>query len=149
MSGPSTRPPPGAGSQSFEPAPPKPVTPSGLRWLPFLFGAGAVFWLVQLVQFAAVVAAPNGRDQLQQAVIQAGAKGDVSTLLAVEVGLVFFFVVAAVCLHATAYFGLRKHRPWGWVAALIVAAAWSLILVGIPVLYLLLKSTTRRAYGIR
>jgi hypothetical protein len=149
VTGPSTRPPPGAGSQSFEPAPLRPATPPGLRWLPFLFGAGAVFWLVQLVQFAAVVAAPNGRDQLQQAVIQAGAKGDVSMLLAIEVGLVFFFVTAAACLHATAYFGLRRRRPWGWIAALIVAVGWSLVLVGIPLLYVLVKSSTRHACGIR
>jgi len=38
MPGLPNRPPPGAGSQSFEPAPPKPpaqVQPVGLRWLPF------------------------------------------------------------------------------------------------------------------
>src|SRR5471030_1960033 len=70
MSGLPNRPPPGAGSQSFEPAPPKraaPMQPVGLRWLPFVFGAGAVFWLVQLAQFAAIIAAPAGRDQLHQA----------------------------------------------------------------------------------
>ncbi|TMB89249.1 MAG: hypothetical protein E6J37_04495 [Chloroflexi bacterium] len=148
MTGPSTRPPPGAGSQPFDPAPPKTAPPSGLRWLPFIFGAGAVFWLVQLAQFAAVVAAPAGRDQLRQAVLSAGVKSDVSTFVWVEVALVFFFVVAAACLHATAYFGLRKHRPWGWIAAVIVAAAWSLILLGIPVLYVLVRTSTRRAYGI-
>jgi len=119
-----------------------------LRWLPFVFGAGTVFWLVQLAQFSAVVAAPNGRDRLHQAVVQAGAKGDVSTLIVVEVAIVFFFVIAAACLHATAYFGLRRHRPWGWVAAVIVAAAWSVVLVGIPVLYVLVKRSTRHAYGI-
>ena len=119
-----------------------------MRWLPFLFGAGAVFWLVQLTQFAAIVAAPAGRDQLQQAVAQSGVKGDVSTLIVVEVAIVFFLVGAAACLHATAYFGLRARRPWGWVAALIVAAAWCLILLGIPVLWVLIKSSTRRAYGI-
>jgi len=144
-----TRPPPGAGSQSFEPAPPKPAPPPpSLRWLPFLFGAGAIFWLVQLAQFAAIVAAPAGREQLHQALVQAGVKGDVSTLLVIEAAVIFFFVVAAVCLHATAFFGLRARRPWGWIAALIVAAAWSLVLVGIPILYLLSKSSTRRAYGI-
>src|SRR4029077_4892412 len=89
------RPPPGAGSQPFDPVPPKPRPPTGLRWLPFVFGAGAVFWLVPLAQFAAIVAAPNGRDQLRQAVVQAGAKGDVSTYIALEVGIVFFFVIAA------------------------------------------------------
>jgi hypothetical protein len=148
MSGPSTRPPPGAGTQPFDPPSPKVAPPAGLRWLPFIFGAGAIFWLVQLAQFAAVVSAPAGRDQLQQAVVHAGFKGDVSTLIVVEVALVFFFVGAAACLHAVAYFGLRARRPWGWIAAVIVSAAWSLILVGIPLLYVLLKSSTRRAYGI-
>src|ERR1700730_6961856 len=148
MTGQSSRPPPGAGSQPFEPAPPKPASPPALRWLPFIFAAGAIFWLVQLVQFAAVVAAPNGRDQLYQAVVQAGVKGDVPTLIAIAVAVVFFFVGTAACLHAAAYFGLKARRPWGWIVALIVSAGWSLILVGIPVLYLLLKSSTRRAYGI-
>ncbi|MDQ6722343.1 MAG: hypothetical protein M3003_16335 [Candidatus Dormibacteraeota bacterium] len=148
MTGPSIRPPPGAGTQPFEPPAPKVSPPVGLRWLPFIFGAGAIFWLVQLVQFAAVVAAPAGRDQLHQAVVHAGLKGDVSTLIVLEAALVFFFVGAAACLHATAYFGLKARKPWGWIAALIVAAAWSLILLGIPVLYLLVKSSTRRMYGI-
>jgi hypothetical protein len=119
-----------------------------LRWLPFIFGAGTVFWLIQLVQFAAVIAAPAGRDQLHQALVQAGVKGDVSTWMVAEAALLFFFVGAAAALHATAYFGLRGRKSWGWIAAVIVAGAWSLILVGIPVLYVLLKSNTRRAYGI-
>jgi hypothetical protein len=148
MSGPPNRPPPGAGSQSFEPSPPKAPPPRALRWLPFIFAAGAIFWLVQLTQFAAIVAAPAGRDQLQQAVAHAGVKGNVSTLIVIEVAIVFFFVGSAACLHATAYFGLRARKPWGWIAALIVAAAWSLILIGIPVLWLLIKPGTRRAYGI-
>jgi hypothetical protein len=151
MSGLPNRPPPGAGSQSFEPAPPKPtapVPPVGLRWLPFVFGAGAVFWLVQLAQFAAIVAAPAGRDQLHQALVQSGVKGDLSTLIVVEAALVFFFVIAAAFLHGIAYFGLKARKPWGWIAAVIVAAAWSLVLVGIPVLVVLIRSRTRHAYGI-
>ncbi|HEY8813738.1 MAG TPA: hypothetical protein VIP57_01345 [Candidatus Dormibacteraeota bacterium] len=151
MPGLPNRPPPGAGSQSFEPAPPKPpaqVQPGGLRWLPFIFAAGAVFWLVQLAQFAAIVAAPAGRDQLHQALVQAGVKGDISTLMIIEAILVFFFVIVAAILHATAYFGLKARKPWGWIAAVIVAAAWSLLLVGIPVLVLLIRSSTRHAYGI-
>jgi amino acid transporter len=119
-----------------------------LRWLPFLFGAGAVFWLVQLAQFAAIVAAPAGRDQLHQALVQAGVKGDLSTLIVIEAILVFFFVIVAAFLHAVAYFGLRGRKPWGWIAAVIVAAAWSVILIGIPVLLMLLRSSTRHAYGI-
>ncbi len=148
MSGLPNRPPPGAGSQPFEPAPPKPAPSVAPRWLPFLFGAGAIFWLIQLAQFAAIFAAPAGRDQLHQTLIQAGVKGDLTTLIVLEGALVFFFVGAAACLHATAYFGLRAHRPWGWVAAVIVAAAWSFILIGIPVLYILIKTSTRHAYRI-
>ena len=116
--------------------------------MPFIFGAGAVFWLVQLAQFAAIIAAPAGRDQLHQALVQAGVKGDLSTLLVFEAFLVFFFVIVAAILHATAYFGLKARKPWGWIAAVIVAAAWSLILVGIPVLVMLIRSSTRHAYGI-
>ena len=119
-----------------------------MRWLPFVFAAGSVFWLIQLVQFAAVVAAPAGRDQLRQALVQAGVTGDLGTVLVVEAALVFLFEGAAAGLHAAAYFGLRARRPWGWIAAVIVAAAWSLILVGIPMLVLLLRRNTRRAYGV-
>jgi len=143
------RPPPGAGSQPFDPVPRKPVPPASLRWLPLVFGAGAVFWLVELAQFAALVAAPAGRERMRQAVEQAGATGgEVWTWIAIEIGAGLFFVVAAASLHAFAYFGLRRRRPWGWITAVIVAAAWSLVLVGIPVLLVLVRSSTRRAYEI-
>ena len=113
-----------------------------------MFGAGAVFWLIQLAQFAAIIAAPAGRDQLHQALVQSGVKGDLSTLIVVEAVLIFFFVIVAAFLHAAAYFGLRARKPWGWIAAVIVAAAWSLLLVGIPVLVVLIRSSTRHIYGV-
>ena len=119
-----------------------------LRWLPFLFAAGAIFWLVELAQFAAIVAAPAGRDQLIQALQQTGISGDMTTLLIADIAIVLFIEIAAASLHATAYFGLKARRPWGWIAAVIVSALWSLILLGIPVLVLLLRRTTRHAYGI-
>ena len=144
----SSRPPPGAGSQPFHPAAPRPVTSSRLRWLPYLFAAGSVFWLIQLVQFAAVIAAPGGRDQLRHALIDAGITHDLSTVLIVESALVLLFEATAAALHAAAYFGVRKLRAWGWITAVIVAAAWSLILVGIPLLVFLMKKATRQAYGI-
>jgi hypothetical protein len=143
------RPPPGAGSQPFDPVPPRQVPPASLRWLPYLFGAGAIFWLVELAQWAAIVAAPAGRDRLRQGVVQAGATGgEVLTWIAIEIGVGLFFLIAAASLHAAAYFGLRRRKPWGWIVAVIVAAAWSLVLVGIPVLVVLVRSSTRRAYEI-
>ncbi len=145
---PAARPPPGPGTQPFERTPPVPAASPRLRWLPFVFAAGSIFWLIQLVQFAAVLSAPAGRDQLRQALTQAGLSGDVTTLLVAESVIVVLFMGTAAALHAAAYFGLRALRPWGWITAVIVAAAWSLILVGIPVLLVLLRRTTRRAYGI-
>ena len=96
----------------------------------------------------AIIAAPAGRDQLNQALVQAGVKGDLPTLIVLEAILVFFVVIVAAFLHAIAYFGLKARKPWGWIAAVIVAAAWSLVLIGIPVLVLLVRSSTRHAYGI-
>jgi len=145
---PALRPPPGAGSQTFQRATPRAPAAPQLRWLPFVFAAGAVFWLVELAQFAAIVAAPAGRDQLRQALITAGIKQDISSVIVYESVAVFLFEAVAAALHAAAYFGLRKIRPWGWIAAVIVAAAWSLILVGIPVLVVLLRRETRQSFGI-
>lgn len=78
----------------------------------------------------------------------AGISGETTVLVAFEATILFFFEATAAGLHAAAYFGLRRFKPWGWIAALIVSAAWSLILVGIPVLVLLLRRPTREAYGI-
>jgi len=144
----AVRPPPGAGSQPFDPAVPRAAPAPGLRWLPFVFGAGAVFWLIQLAQFAAVIAAPAGRDQLRQALVSSGVTVDVSTVVVVEAVLIVFFEVAAVGLHAAAFYGLRRYRPWGWISAVIVTAAWSLVLVGIPLMVVLLRRTTRQRFGI-
>jgi hypothetical protein len=106
-----------------------------------------VFFLIELAQLGGVLAASNGRDQLQEALVRAGITHDVSAWLIFESALLVLFEVTAAALHATAYFGLKKLRLWGWIAAVIVAGAWSLILVGIPVLVLLLQRPTRRAFG--
>ena len=121
---------------------------SRLRWLPWLFAAGAVLWLVQLTQFAAILAAPAGREQLQQTLVHAGFASNAAALLFVESAIIVFFEASAITLHAAAYYGLRKYRPWGWVAAIITSAAWSLIILGIPVMVFLLRRRTRSAYGI-
>ena len=145
---PSVRPPPGPGSQSFHPVAHRPAPSPRFVWLPFVFAAGAVFWLIELTQFAAVVAAPAGRAELQQALVTAGVTQNADSLVIVESAVVVLFEVVAVALHAAAYFGLRKMRPWGWICGVIVAAGWSLVLVGIPVLVILLRRTTRESFGI-
>jgi hypothetical protein len=122
--------------------------PPAFRLLPYLFAAGAVFWLIQLTQFAAVLAAPAGRDLVRQALIDAGVTQNVESILLIEAVLIAFVEVVAAALHATAFYGLRRYRDWGWVFAVVVAAGWCLILVGIPVLVFLLRRPTRHAYGI-
>ena len=119
-----------------------------LRWLPWLFAAGAVFWLIELTQFAAVLSAPAGRAQLEQSLANSGLTHDAAGMLVVESVVVVFFEACAIALHAAAYYGLRRFRAWGWAAATVVSAGWSLVVIGIPVLVLLLRRQTRAAYGV-
>ena len=119
-----------------------------MRWLPYLYAAGAVFWLIQLAQLAALIAAPNGRAQLRQNLINSGVTGDVSTLFILQLVIALFLVITAAALHAAAFYGMRRLRLWGWIAAVIVAALWSVVLIGIPVLVVLLQRPTRQAFGL-
>jgi hypothetical protein len=122
--------------------------PPALRWLPYLYAAGAVFWLIGLAQLGGVLAASNGRDQLRQTLIHGGITRDVETWLLVESAIVLVFEATAAALHGAAYYGLKKLRLWGWIIAVVVAGAWSLILIGLPVLIVLLQRPMRRAFGI-
>ena len=119
-----------------------------LRWLPWLFAAGAVFWLIELTQFAAVLSAPAGRGQLVQSLANSGLTRNAPGMLVVESVVIVFFELCAIALHAAAYYGLRRFRAWGWAAATVVSAGWSLVVIGIPVLVLLLRRQTRAAYGV-
>jgi hypothetical protein len=119
-----------------------------LRWLPWLFAAGAVFWLIELTQFAAILSAPAGRAQLVQNLANTGLTRDATGMLVVESVIIVFLEACAIALHAAAYYGLRKFRAWGWVAATVTSAGWSLVVVGIPVLVFLLQRRTRAVYGI-
>jgi hypothetical protein len=56
--------------------------------------------------------------------------------------------LVAAALHGTAFYGLRRFRRWGWIAALVVASLWSLLIVGIPVLVRLVNRNVRQAYGV-
>jgi hypothetical protein len=119
-----------------------------LRWLPYLFAGGAVLWLVELTRFAAYLVAPGGRQLLKQALADGGITGNLDATLAGESVLIFFLGTTAIVLHGAAYYGLKRVRLWGWITAVIVASAWSLVLLGIPILILLLRRSTREAYGL-
>lgn len=139
--------PPVPGTPAFQPAP-RPDAAGVSRaipWLIVLYAAGAIYFMVATVQMAAYLLAPTGR----QLLFDMMAKQQVPrSLWPALLGVETFIFVLAAAMHALAFYGLRARRRWGWVAATLVAGAWSLLLVGIPALYLLLRRSTRRAFGL-
>lgn len=129
-------------------SPPSPAPSPVLRWLPYLFAAGAIFWLVNVTQTAALAASPVGRGQLEQTLVNTGLTKNASAFLVIYFAAVFTFEVTAAGLHGAAFYGLRGKKWWGWLIAVVVAGAWSLILIGIPVFIFLLQRQTRKAYGV-
>ena len=129
-------------------SPPSPSPSPWIRWIPYLFAAGAIFWLVNITQTAALAASPVGRGQLEQTLINTGLTQNTSAFLFIYFAAVLMFELTAAGLHGAAFYGLRAKRWWGWVVAVIVAGAWSLVLLGIPVFVFLLQRQTRKAYGV-
>ena len=145
------RPPPSPGTPARLPAPAArpPTAPTPVPGLAWLYGAGAVIWLISLAQLAGFLAAGKGRAQLLEQLVKGGySTADAGTLLWVYAAVMIAATLGAATLHAMAFYGLRARRRWGWLAAVTVAGAWSLLLVGIPVLAVLLRPSTRRAYGV-
>jgi hypothetical protein len=144
-------PPPAPGTPARVPPPtvqplPEATPVPGLAWL---FGAGAVVWLVSLAQLGGFLAASKGRAQLVDSLVKSGySASDAASLFWIYAVLMVALALVASGLHATAFYGLRARRRWGWLAAVTVAGAWSLVLVGIPILAVLLRPSTRRAYGV-
>jgi hypothetical protein len=137
---------PGPGGADAERSPPLPGTPGLLPWF---FAAGAVFFLVEATRGLASLASPAGRAQLLEALAQQGVSASMreSMLAAYWVILIGGSLVAAA-LHGAAFHGLRRLRRWGWVSALVVAAGWSLVIVGIPIMVRLMSRNVRQAFGI-
>jgi hypothetical protein len=139
------------------PPPPPSVTPAGrgsaaaadLGLLPWLYAAGAVFFLVWTTQALAYFLAPAGRSQLSAELARQGvpASGQ-PALLVVYGGIVIGITAVAAGLHGAAFYGLRRRRRWGWLSAVVVAGFWSLLIVGVPVLLRLVNRNVRRAFGV-
>jgi len=139
--------PPSPGTPAFSPGE-QTRTPTGLALLPWLYAGGAVFWLVSSASAAAYLAAPNGTHvYLSQSGVSFPGMNDPG-FATFALGLSLALYVVAAVLHGAAYFGLRGRTTWGWTVAVLMAALWSLLLVGIPVLYVLMRPATRRDFGI-
>lgn len=128
-------------------ATPNPTVSLGL--LPWFYAAGAVLFLIEATQVLAYLLSPGGRAQLAAELTRQGIgpaiQGEV--LAGYAVFIVGGSLVAAI-LHGAAFYGLRRFRRWGWIAAVVVAALWSLLIVGIPVLVRLVSRNVRQAFGV-
>ena len=116
-----------------------------VRWLVWLFAAGAIYWLVQLTVSLAYALAPNGSHSIAVQLAAQGAPASWATSFVItEIAV----SALAAAVHAIVYSGLRRRRLWGWISAVVVSCLYSLVLVGIPALYLLLRRGTRTAFGV-
>lgn len=140
---------PGTATTPAEPAPPADVERTPVPGLAWVYGVGAVCWLLLLAIDAGELAAGPTRAQMAVDVRSAGYPADLvfPVLVVYAIATVLVPLVIAV-VHAAAFYGLRSGRRWGWLAAVVVAGGWSLVLVGVPILATLLRPSVRRAYGV-
>lgn len=125
------------------------VEPTPVPGLAWIYGLGAVCWLLLMAVDGGELAATPTRAQMAAEVTSAGYPANLvpSVLVVYAIAtLLVPLVIAAV--HAAAFYGLRRGRRWGWLAAVVVAGGWSLVLVGVPILATLLRPSVRRAYGV-
>lgn len=123
--------------------------PVSLGLLPWAYACGAVLALIWATQSLATFLAPAGRTQLLQQITNQHVPESSRPGLLIFWGAFSVGVpLAAAALHAISFYGLRRTARWGWLAAVIVAALWSVILVGIPVLRRLLSVEVRRTFGV-
>ncbi|MGH7904042.1 MAG: hypothetical protein ACREPA_07945 [Candidatus Dormibacteraceae bacterium] len=116
------------------------------RFVTNLFAAAAILLLVGEAQLAAYLVAPGGPPQLLAGLGRAGfTYSDPQT----AIWELTVLPPLGCALHIAAYFGLRARRAWGWILALLVSLLWCFFLVGLPVLFLLVRRGTRRAFGMR
>lgn len=123
--------------------------PVDLGLLPWLYAAGAVFFLVWATQALALLLAPAGRGQLVTEMARQGIPADAQNMVLIVYGVILIgAALAAAALHAAGFYGLRRRRWWGWLAAVVVAAFWSLLIVGLPVLLRLVSRNVRQTFGV-
>ena len=119
-----------------------------LSLVSFLCAAGAVFWAILLTQTAAVIAAPNGRAGIVDLLARSGVAPSMRTVgLITYAALLILICMVPMALHGIAYYALKARRRSAWVMGVLLAGAWSFVLVGIPFLYILLKRDVRTAFG--
>ena len=108
-----------------------------------------MFFLIWATRTLALFVSSVGRDQLLTEMGRQGVTARDQPAVLIAYGLLLIGgALAAAGLHAAAFYGLRRHRRWGWLSAVVVAAIWSLALVGVPVLLRLINRNVRQSFGV-
>ena len=142
------RTPPNPGSSVFR-GPRGSVQRPSLGLLPWLYAAGAIVFLIEATQGLAYLLSPGGRAQLIAELAREGVVASMQGGFLTAYWIVFIGgSLVAAALHGAAFYGLRRYRRWGWISAVVVAALWSLVIVGIPVLVRLVNRNVRQAFGV-
>lgn len=146
--GPQPRPQPGP-----DRAPARPLSTAEVQAtvasIPWIYAVGAFLDAAMLAWVLAEGVTSGGRANWNSALAQAGipaSQFDPSRIeLTVMLGIVLLLLTAG---HAVAYQGLRARTRWGWILGVVMAALWSLVLAGIPILAKLVQRQVRAAYGV-
>ena len=117
--------------------------------IPWIYAVGAFLDAALLAWVLAEGTTTGGRLDWNSALAQAGIPASQIDLSRIELTAVFGILLLLLTAgHAAAYQGLRARRRWGWILGVVMAALWSLVLAGIPVLAKLVQPQVRAAYGV-
>lgn len=132
---------------------PRPLTTAEVQAtvasIPWIYAVGAFLDAALLAWVLAEGVTSGGRANWNSALAQAGIPTSqlaVSRIdLTVIAGILLLLLTAG---HAAAYQGLRARKRWGWILGVVMAALWSMVLAGIPVLTKLFQPQVRAAYRV-
>jgi hypothetical protein len=117
--------------------------------IPWIYAVGAFLNAGLLAWVLAEGITAGGRANWNAALAQAGLPASQFAASRTELTAIFSILLLLLAAgHAAAYQGLRAKKRWGWILGVVLAALWSLVLVGIPVLVKLVQRQVRAAYGV-
>lgn len=117
--------------------------------IPWIYAVGAFIDAALLAWVLAEGITPGGRANWNSMLAQAGIPTSQFGASRIELTAVFSVLLLLLAAgHAAAYQGLRARKRWGWILGVVLAALWSIVLTGIPVLVKLVQRQVRAAYGV-
>lgn len=117
--------------------------------IPWIYAVGAFLDAALLAWVLAEGVTPGGRANWNTTLAQAGIPASQFDFSRIELTVITAILLLLLTAgHAAAYQGLRARKRWGWILGVVMAALWSMVLTGIPVLAKLVQRQVRAAYGV-